>query len=181
MSAELYRKYLDIINENSQPKVQLDEGIMDTVKSVIPKITKFLGGSIGQQIAQKVKQVTGGNTTPSKENAMKVAQAFGFDKLLQGAQGQSPEQVAEGWGIAPTWQGKLLQLAHAGGLGAAIATVLTGDYNQGLMTIGMLLLMFSDAVYGQEAGQLADPQQRDTTIRNTSTGSTVQSRSQTGQ
>jgi hypothetical protein len=180
MSTDFLRNYIDIIKEAEQPQVQLDEGIMDTIKSVIPKVTKLLGGGLGQQIAQKVKQVTGGDTTPSRENAMKVAQAFGFDKLLKGQEGQTPTQVAEGWGIAPTWQGKLIQLAHAGGLGAAVATVLSGDYNQGLMTIGMLLLMFSDAVYGTDAGQLADPKQRDTTIRNTSTGGTTQDRSSTG-
>jgi hypothetical protein len=100
MSTELFRNYIDLINENSQPRVQLDEGMMDTIKSVIPKVMKLLGGDTAQQIAQQVKQVTGGDFTPSKENAIKVAQALGFDKIApkKAVAEQKLDEVT--WGLA---------------------------------------------------------------------------------
>ena len=78
MSTEFYRKYLDIITENSQPKVQLDESMIDTIKPLLPKLIKSLPV---KEIADKVKQVTGGDLSLSQENAIKVAKAFGFDKM----------------------------------------------------------------------------------------------------
>lgn len=42
MSAEIYRKYIDIINENSQAKVQLDEGVMDMLSPYIKKAANAL-------------------------------------------------------------------------------------------------------------------------------------------
>ena len=49
MSTELFRNYIDIIKEAEQPKVQLDEGMMDTIKSLVPKVMKLLGGDTAQQ------------------------------------------------------------------------------------------------------------------------------------
>jgi hypothetical protein len=56
MSAELYRKYLDIINENSQPRVQLDEGIMDMLTPYIKKAANALMGKLDPQTMQGLKQ-----------------------------------------------------------------------------------------------------------------------------
>jgi hypothetical protein len=56
MSAELYRKYLDIINENSQPKVQLDEGIMDMLNPYIKKAANALMSKFDPQTLQGLKQ-----------------------------------------------------------------------------------------------------------------------------
>jgi hypothetical protein len=162
MSTQLFRNYLDIINENSQPKVQLDEGILDTLKAAVPKLMKYLGGDTAEQIAQQVKQVTGGDYTPSRENAIKVAKALGFDKIVQAQQGQSPEQVAEG--LAGNWQGKLIQLMHTGIIGGALAQffggqALTGMQGFGgpgeiLMTIGVLLLMFANTFWSSNSGMV---------------------------
>lgn len=156
MSAELYRKYLDIINENSQPRLQLDEGLMDKIKSLIPKAMKLLPV---QDIASKVKQVTGGDFTPSRENAMKVAQAFGFDKMVK----SSPEQqVAEGW--AGNWQGKLLQLIHLLGVGAGAAQAIGGSQLTGmqgfggpgevLIMVGLILLMVTSTFWSSDRGMV---------------------------
>jgi hypothetical protein len=101
MSADIFRKYVDIINENSQPNVRLDEGIMgDAVK----KAANWLAGKFGvdlQQIANITKQATGGDATPNTQNGAKVMQALGItpqdvDGLMKKAEvGEPTKQVAE--------------------------------------------------------------------------------------
>jgi len=165
MSTELFRNYIDLINENSQPRVQLDEGMMDTIKSVIPKVMKLLGGDTAQQIAQQVKQVTGGDFTPSKENAIKVAQALGFDKIApkKAVAEQKLDEVT--WGLAGDWKGKLIQLIYTLGLaGTAVGGYLgaqpgvagtdIGVASGILIPIGILLLMFADTFFGRGTGQV---------------------------
>lgn len=162
MSSELFRKYIDIVNENSQPKVQLDEGIMDTLKSLVPKAMKLLGGDKVAQIAQQVKQATGGDTTPSKENAIKVARALGFEEILKAKAEQTAESVVEGnhdlnWGLAGNWQGKLVQLLYTTGV---IGLAAGANANWGtvggtwLATVGVLLLMFMDTFYSKDTGMV---------------------------
>jgi len=130
---------------------RLDEGMMDKLKSMlVPKLMKLLGPD-AEKIASAVKQATGGDLTPSKENAMKVAQALGLDKAA--AQGQSP-QMAEG--IAGNWQGKLYQALYTLGLlgSAGAATAMYGTVTGGNMAvIGILLLMFANAFFGDAPGQ----------------------------
>jgi len=152
MSTELFRKYIDIINENQQPQM-LDEGMMDMAKSLASKFMKSLGKDAIADIATKVKQVTGGDYTPSKENAIKVAQAFGFDKM-------DPKEVAEG--LAGNWQGRLIQMIHAGIVGGGIASILNhpiggsaGGAPAGfLILVGIVLLMAVGAFWGDAPGQV---------------------------
>jgi hypothetical protein len=129
----------------------LDEGIMDKIKGMlVPKLMKLLGPD-AEKIASAVKQATGGNLTPSKENAMKVVQALGINKAAE--QGQSP-QMAEG--IAGNWQGKLYQALYTLGLlgSAGAATAMYGTVTGGNMAvIGFLLLMFANAFFGDAPGQ----------------------------
>jgi hypothetical protein len=129
----------------------LDEGMMDKIKGMlVPKLMKLLGPD-AEKIASAVKQATGGDFTPSKENAMKVAQALGLDKAA--AQGQSP-QMAEG--IAGNWQGKLYQALYTLGLlgSAGAATAMYGTVTGGNMAvIGILLLMFANTFFGDAPGQ----------------------------
>jgi len=157
MSSELFRKYIDIINENSQQKVQLDEGVMDTIKSLVPKLTKLLGGDTAAKIAQQVKQVTGGDTTPSKENAIRVAKALGFEEILQAKAGQTAESVVEGWGLAGNWQGKLVQLLYTAGAFGAFAGANANWGTVGgswLAMVGTLLIMFVDTFYSTDRGMV---------------------------
>jgi hypothetical protein len=134
-------------------KQKLDEGIMDKLKSfVLPKLMKMLGPEQSTQIASAVKQATGGDLTPSKENAIKVAQALGFDKMVGAGQSQP---VAEG--MAGNWQGKIIQLLYTLGLtGSAAALAFgSGGVVVGVAAVaGMLMLMMAEAVYGSEAGQV---------------------------
>jgi hypothetical protein len=129
----------------------LDEGIMDKIKGMlVPKLMKLLGPD-AEKIASAVKQATGGNLTPSKENAMKVVQALGINKAAE--QGQSP-QMAEG--IAGNWQGKLQQALYTLGLlgSAGAATAMYGTVTGGNMAvIGFLLLMFANTFFGEAPGQ----------------------------
>jgi hypothetical protein len=161
MDPRFFRKYANLVEsaEKDQPVNQLDEGIMDSVKSLVPKAMKMLGGDTLKQIAQQVKQVTGGDYTPSKENAIAVAKALGFEEMLKAKAGKGGEQVAEGW--AGNWQGKLIQLAHLGGLaGAGYAAMNpsmgdpTGFVYEGLLAIGVLLLMIAGTIWGEETGQV---------------------------
>jgi hypothetical protein len=131
---------------------RLDEGMMDKIKGMlVPKLMKLLG-SDAEKIASAVKQATGGDFTPSKENAMKVVQALGIDKAAE--QGQSP-QMAEG--IAGNWQGKLIQSLYTLGLlGSAGAASLMGNTvgASWFTVVGVLLLMFAGAFFGNEPGQV---------------------------
>jgi hypothetical protein len=130
---------------------RLDEGMMDKLKSfAVPKLMKLLGPD-AEKIASAVRQATGGDLTPSKENAMKVVQALGLDKAA--AQGQSP-QMAEG--IAGNWQGKLIQSLYTLGLlgSAGAAASMWGTVGGSFMgVIGVLLLMFANTVFGDAPGQ----------------------------
>jgi hypothetical protein len=133
------------------PEYNLKEGMMDKLKSMlVPKLMKLLGPD-AEKIASAVKQATGGDLTPSKENAMKVVQALGIDKAA--AQGQSP-QMAEG--IAGNWQGKLIQALYTLGLlgSAGAAASMYGTVGGSFMgVIGVLLLMFANTVFGDAPGQ----------------------------
>jgi len=48
MSTELYRKYIDIINENSEEKIQLDEGMLQKLAGLALGTVLALGPKIGQ-------------------------------------------------------------------------------------------------------------------------------------
>jgi hypothetical protein len=130
----------------------LDEGVMDKLKSfAVPKLMKLLGPD-AEKIASAVKQATGGDLTPSKENAMKVVQALGIDKAA--TQGQSP-QMAEG--IAGNWQGKLIQSLYTLGLlgSAGAAASMYGTVGGSFMgVVGVLLLMFANTFFGDAPGQV---------------------------
>jgi len=101
MSTQFLRNYIDIINENSRPAVQLDEGMLgDAVK----KAANWLAGKFGvdlQQIADITKQATGGDSTPNTQNGAKVMQALGItpqdiNGLMKKTQGGADaKQVAE--------------------------------------------------------------------------------------
>ena len=137
------------INNNNS---KLSEGMMDKLKSMlVPKLMKMLGAD-AEKIASAVKQATGGDLTPSKENAMKVVQALGINDSA--AQGQSP-QMAEG--IAGNWQGKLIQALYTLGLlgSAGAAASMWGTMAGSHMAIiGTLLLMFAGTFFDTEPGQV---------------------------
>jgi hypothetical protein len=140
------------INNNTQ----LDEGIMDKIKGLVPRLMQMLGADTAAEIAKQVKQVTGGNYSLNQDNAVKVAQAFGFDKMQPEAGDMQASKMTEG--IAGNWQGKLIQLLHAGGVGAGLYAGLTGAggpfAGRFVAVIGMLLLLFTATFWSSERGMV---------------------------
>ena len=108
MSAELYRKYLDIINENSQPKIQLDEGIMNMLAPYIKKAANALMSKLDPQTLQGLKQAydqSGGDKDTFMAN-------IGITKqdLAPLAKGSAPtaQQVSEMFGSGSSLKSKVL-------------------------------------------------------------------------
>ena len=70
MSTDFLRNYIDIIKEAEQPRVQLDEGIMDSLKGIVAKIKAIPGiqrfiqaaqsSSNGQELVKNIQAVVGG-------------------------------------------------------------------------------------------------------------------------
>ena len=158
MSAELMRSYLDILNE--QQHQQLDEGIMDSIKSLVPKVMKALGGDTVAEIAQQVKQATGGDYTLSKENAVKVAKALGFEEILKNKIEKDPQgQLSEDWGLAGNWQGKMIQLLHASSIGWMITHIASdgagGPFlGRALAILGFLALVVANTSWSTDRGMI---------------------------
>jgi len=143
MSTELYRKYIDIINENSIQQEQLNEGLVDKMKGFVPKLIKMLG-PYAQSLASKVKEITGGDFSLTTDNAKKVIQ------------GMKASNVDEG--IAGNWQGKLIQALYSlGVLGSgATAAATAGSVWVGpaAFSIAFLLLMFAKTFFSDESGMV---------------------------
>jgi hypothetical protein len=143
----------DVLSESKKKIVesQLDEGIMDKIKSfAVPRLMKLLGPD-AEDIANAVKQATGGDLTANKENAIKVVKALGIDKA---AKDKSPE-MAEG--IAGNVQGKLIQALYTLGLlgSAGAAAAMWGTVGGSFMAvIGTLLLMFAGTFFDNAPGQV---------------------------
>jgi hypothetical protein len=124
MSTELYRKYIDIINEKSQERERLDEGmlndLMAKVKGNVANVQKMLGDKIEAVKAAALK-ATGGDTSFTLDNIKKVAgvvKQMGLDKQLA-----ESEELNENFG----------KLAAAG------ATALTGSLLAGFSLPVVLL------------------------------------------
>jgi hypothetical protein len=102
MSTELFRKYIDIVNENQQPQ-QLDEGILSGIQAFISKIKAMPGIQKFIQAAQAKKDAL-------IQAANQSSNAQDLIKNIQAAMG-GQQAVAEGWGnkLAGTF------LATAGG------------------------------------------------------------------
>ena len=132
MSADLYRKYLDIINENSKPKVQLDEGMMDMIKLGAQKLVKKLAPQQLQQITNFVSNALG---KPANQITMADATMANAQKLIAANQ-----QTNEGWGgaVAGGILGSILSLG-------ALPTNVTSS---GTALAGAALLAILCAAFG---------------------------------
>jgi hypothetical protein len=146
----------DVLSESKKKVVesrsQLDEGIMDKIKSfAVPKLMKLLGPD-AEDIANAVKQATGGDLTANKENAIKVVQALGIDKA---ASKDKSSEMAEA--IAGNWQGKLIQSLYTLGLlgSAGAAASMWGTVGGSFMAIiGTLLIMFAATFFDDDRGMV---------------------------
>lgn len=89
MSTELFRKYIDIINESQQPQ-QLDEGVLSGVQTIISKIKAIPG-------IQKFIQAAQAKKAELIQAAQQSSNAQDLVKNIQVAVG-GQQAVAEGWG-----------------------------------------------------------------------------------
>jgi len=89
-SSNFFRNYLDIINENSQPKVQLDEGVMDDIKSTLmTKLAPKLSSQEKSKMAAVAKNVLGKDSVDSSDFTLANI------KAVSKALGVKPESNAE--------------------------------------------------------------------------------------
>ena len=107
MSTDLFRNYLDIINENSKPKVQLDEGVMDILTPYIKKAANALMSKLDPQTMQGLKQAldqSGGD----KNKFMSMIGITPQDLAPLAKGGKSAQQVSEMFGSGTGLKGKVL-------------------------------------------------------------------------
>ena len=155
MSTELFRKYIDIVNENQQPTTQLFEGVAQdpAAQKAVAKVAATLTPQEEQQLKAIAQQAQG--------DPIKAAKLLGLTS--QDAAQAVNEDEHEGWGIAPGLKGKVIQALHLAAVGGGVAAMagVGGAVAAPLAIAGVLALMFADTVWGKNAGQVADPQQRD--------------------
>lgn len=161
MSAELMRSYLDILNEQQQ---QLDEGM---IQDLAAKAANWVASKFGKDIkaiADTVRKATGGDATPSKENAAKVMQALGItpqdigNLVKQAKADQSNQQMAENFLAEASTKDIILRivwaLLSAGFLNLAIKSSFGWNIAVPFSTfegiwamVGMIILMVSGAFW----------------------------------
>lgn len=101
MSTEIYRRYIDIINENSLTEEELNENMLSKVTSLAQKAASKLPSLLGdklESVKQAALKATGGSTEISMANIQKVAKVLknmGIDKMLGGEE-EAPAAVNEG-------------------------------------------------------------------------------------
>ena len=138
---------------NTKNESNINEGLMDMIKAkILPKVMQIVGAENQDDIANKVKQITGGDFSLSKDNAVKVATAFGFDQIVDK---KGKAEMAEG--IAGNWQGKMVQLLYTLGLGGAGigASAMWGTVGGSFMAIiGTILLMFAATFFSSDRGMV---------------------------
>lgn len=134
---EFFRKFADIITEAEAPQQQLDEGIIDSLKSIMDKVKAIPGVQKYMQAAEAKKDQliqAAQNSSNGKELLANIEQAMG---------GQ--QAVAEG----------LVTGAFVGGLGGGIVAMAADIFMRAYIAMGKpsLSAMWADQAWG--ASQLA--------------------------
>jgi hypothetical protein len=139
-SSNFFRNYLDIINENSQPKVQLDEGVMDDIKSTLmSKLAPKLSSQEKSKMAAVAKNVLGKDSVDSSDFTLANI------KAVSKALGAKPESNAQSIQESPIGDGTLGQklVSLTGTLGGAAATIAVFFGGPAWLIIpGVLAMMF---------------------------------------
>jgi hypothetical protein len=144
MSAELYRKYLDIINENSQPRVQLDEGMIDSLKAVAQNAIKKIAPQKVEQITNFVSKVLG---KPADQITMADATIANARKLVAANQQMTEDGVGAAFGGI---LGTIVGIGGAAGFAGP-----AGNPNMALLTAAIIAIIF--AVIGHFASEPMKP------------------------
>ena len=106
MSTELFRRYIDIINEGQQE--QLNEGIMDMLKPYVQKAANALMSKLDPQTLQGLKQAY--DQSGGDKNRFMAAIGITPQDLAPLAKGAAPtpQQVSEMLGSGSGLKGKVL-------------------------------------------------------------------------
>ena len=130
MSTELYRKYIDIINENSQEPQVLEEGMLNDLmakaKNNVAKVQQMLGDKL-EAVKSAALKATGGDTSFTLDNIKKVASALkqmGLDKKLAESDNLN--------------EGEFGKLAAAGA--TALGAALLGGYSMPLVFLAATIV-----------------------------------------
>ena len=160
MSAQFFRKYADMIAEaeqapNANPAVQ--KAAHQLVQSLTPEEQQQL-----QQLAAMAKG------KDPKSGGIAIAKAAGITKQDLTSTGES--QMSEG--IAPDLKGKIIQALHIASVAAPAISYAAGggaDLTGILTMLSMVALCASNAVYGEEPGQIGSKYDKDVTPTSTRT------------
>ena len=136
MSTEFLRNYIDIIKEAEQPRVQLDEGLLDSAKASAQNLLKKIAPQQKQRIIDFVSKAIG---KPADQITMADVNMGNIRKLIAANQ-----QMAEGWGGA----------AIGGILGAMAGAGTIPVNNPGGTTV--LIAVAATALIFAALGALAD-------------------------
>jgi hypothetical protein len=119
MSTDFLRNYIDIIKEAEQPRVQLDEGIMDSLKGIVEKIKAIPG-------IQSYIQAANAKKDALIQAAQRSRNGVDLVKNIQAAVG-GQQAVAEG--DLGQKIGGAVSAAASGGLMVAAADIFMRAYN----------------------------------------------------
>ena len=166
MDSTFFRKYMDIINEAQTSdrlvitESMISEGILSNIaQKLASKFTAAMGSDMAQ-IADKVKAATGGDFSLTADNIKAVASAFGLDAQDAKAEASGKEAMAEAWGLAGNWQGKVLQAIHSLGLLHVITNFMGHGVfdsqvaNNWVACAAIILLMVSDTFWSTNKGMI---------------------------
>jgi hypothetical protein len=167
--SNFFRNYLDIINENSQPKVQLDEGVMDDIKrTLMTKLAPKLSSQEKSKMAAVARSVLGKDSVDSSDftlaNIKAVSKALGVkpesnaqsiqegpigdffgQKKVDPKSGQGTLGGIDAWDKNATLGEKLLSLT--GLLGGSAATIAGFFGGSTLLVIpGLLAMIFMSQI-----------------------------------
>lgn len=143
MSTEFLRNYIDIIREAEQPRVQLDEGIMDMLNPYIKKAANALMSKLDPQTVQGLKQAydqSGGDKN-------KFMAAIGITPqdlapLTKGAT-PTPQQVSEMFGSGTGLKGKVLSaIFNILPIVGLIDAIIGGPIGNALQSMGGNILQY---------------------------------------
>lgn len=130
MSTNLIRNYLDIINENSQPKIQLDEGMLDSIvqwaKSKAQKLASQLSPEEKESLTQMVTQASGGQPKFDLSTIKKVAAQFRpLAASIKNNLSKNQDTMNEG--LKDFWNKYGSPISLAGGIASGYAGDKVGD------------------------------------------------------
>ena len=141
MSTDFLRNYIDIIKEAEQPRVQLDEGIMDMLNPYIKKAANALMSKFDPQTMQGLKQAY--DQSGGDKNKFMSAIGITQQDLAPLAKGGQPVQEAGFLGSGSSLKSKVLTgLFNALPLVGIVDLLMGGPIGSALQSAGGSILSY---------------------------------------